>query len=211
MDRLPGGLRRVLLECHGERLDLPHPSGRLPGGPSRRGCSDEVEAFTGRRGNRERFFQAARRFLRDHGHHEAREGFTVAVAWEKGLVAPPSVPLMERIKGGSRPQGPVMGCLAGLFLLYYAGAWLFKGRDPKKGLVIPLYEPPEGVEPGYVSTSGRGIFSRGPCRGHAAACGEGSDPLHGAGRRTVRSGHGQAQDRMDFTETLRRLCDSLTN
>ena len=178
------------------------------------GAVTKWEAFTGRRGGTGKDFSR----LPDGSFETTAimkpgEGFTVAVAWEKGLVAPPSVPLMERIKGWvSDHRGPVMGCLAGLFLLYYAGAWLFKGRDPKKGLVIPLYEPPEGVEPGYVKYLRDEEYSAGVLAADMLQLAvKGAIRFTGRGDELSVVATDKPRDRMDFTETLRRLCDSLTN
>jgi hypothetical protein len=45
----------------------------------------------------------------------------------------------------------------GLLLAFYVICWLAVGRDPKIGVVAPLYEPPKGISPGvarYVLTGG---------------------------------------------------------
>ncbi len=44
-----------------------------------------------------------------------------------------------------------------LLLAFYVICWLAVGRDPKIGIVAPLYEPPKGISPGvarYVLTGG---------------------------------------------------------
>jgi len=44
-----------------------------------------------------------------------------------------------------------------LLLVFYVICWLLVGRDPKIGVVAPLYEPPTGISPGvarYVLTGG---------------------------------------------------------
>ncbi len=75
------------------------------------------------------------------------EGFTVAVAWQKGLVTPPS---------DSEEFGWWLADNAGIFALvlslllsggYYYYAWNRVGRDPEKGTIIPLFRPPEGLGP----------------------------------------------------------------
>jgi uncharacterized membrane protein YgcG len=65
------------------------------------------------------------------------EELTVAAGWEKGFVTLPS---------GSRDLDSFAElCLAvldALLLAYFTLAWYFRGRDPKKGVVIPLFHPP---------------------------------------------------------------------
>ena len=80
----------------------------------------------------------------------AGEGFTAAVAWQKGIVAPPSE---------SQKRWWWMIDNMGYFLLgltvfgvgsYYFWAWNRVGRDPPKGTIIPLFSPPEGMGPAGV-------------------------------------------------------------
>ncbi|PIP36338.1 MAG: DUF2207 domain-containing protein [Desulfobacterales bacterium CG07_land_8_20_14_0_80_52_14] len=75
------------------------------------------------------------------------EGFTVALAWPKGLVAEPTT---------SEKAGNFLGdnvlliiSLGGMVLLlaYYVAAWFKVGRDPEKGTIIPLFEPPKDFTP----------------------------------------------------------------
>ena len=75
------------------------------------------------------------------------EGMTVAVAWQKGIVAPPS----DAQKGlwFLRDNAGLLGLLAtlvGVGLFYYF-AWTKVGRDPPKGTIIPLFAPPPSVGP----------------------------------------------------------------
>ena len=75
------------------------------------------------------------------------EGLTVAVAWPKGLVKYPTT----REKMGYLFQDHA-STMAGLFWLvvlfvYYMWAWVKVGRDPAKGTIIPLFEPPKGMSP----------------------------------------------------------------
>lgn len=81
---------------------------------------------------------------------EAGEGFTVAVAWQKGIVAPPS--------NSQKRWWWIMDNM-GYFLLgltlvgvgsYYAWAWNKVGRDPPQGTIVPLFHPPDGMGPAGV-------------------------------------------------------------
>ncbi len=79
-----------------------------------------------------------------------REGFTVAVAWQKGIVAAPAA--------GQKP-GWWISDNAGFFALglglvasglYFLLAWNRVGRDPARGTIIPLFSPPKGLSPACV-------------------------------------------------------------
>jgi hypothetical protein len=79
------------------------------------------------------------------------EGLSITVAWEKGLVEMPPLPLMEKLERMFHfNRGPAITFFVVITALYYAAAWLWKGRDKPLGPVIPLFSPPAGVEAGYV-------------------------------------------------------------
>ena len=75
----------------------------------------------------------------------ARNGLTVAAAWPKGIVTPPSQAQLARY--WLRDNMPAFiggfGCL--LLLAYLAYAWWKVGRDPRRGTIIPLFTPPKGM------------------------------------------------------------------
>lgn len=78
------------------------------------------------------------------------EGFTVAVAWQKGIVTPPS----DSEKWGwwisdNAGYAVLVLTLIGAFG-YYLYAWNRVGRDPPKGTIIPLFRPPQGLGPAGV-------------------------------------------------------------
>ena len=81
---------------------------------------------------------------------DPRQGFTVAVAWQKGLVAPPSDSDKWRwwISDNSGFFTLALGLLASA--LYFLFAWNKVGRDPPKGTIIPLFAPPKGLGPSAV-------------------------------------------------------------
>jgi uncharacterized membrane protein YgcG len=75
----------------------------------------------------------------------ARNGLTVAAAFPKGIVTPPT---QAQLAGyWLRDNLPVAVAALGLVLLlgYYAFAWWKVGRDPRRGTIIPLFTPPEGM------------------------------------------------------------------
>lgn len=124
---------------------------RLPSGASIRQHAE----YTGPQGSTEN----ASRVIRAEGpifdaettqRLSPREGFTVAVAWQKGLVAPPS----DSQKWGwwiSDNGGyAALGLGLVLSLLYFLIAWSKVGRDPEKGTIVPLFSPPKGLGPAGV-------------------------------------------------------------
>jgi hypothetical protein len=80
----------------------------------------------------------------------AANGLTVAASWEKGLIAQPSDTewawqwLLDNL--------PLAVAAVGLVLIagYYAFAWRKVGHDPRKGTIIALFAPPEGMSPAAV-------------------------------------------------------------
>jgi uncharacterized membrane protein YgcG len=75
----------------------------------------------------------------------AHSGLTVAAAWPKGIVTPPSQSQLARY--WLRDNLPVfIGGFGLLGLLgYYLYAWLKVGRDPRGGTIIPLFAPPKDM------------------------------------------------------------------
>jgi len=70
------------------------------------------------------------------------EGLTIAVAFPKGLVTPPRVPL--QLFNPALWLG-VLGL--GAVLTYYFRTWQRVGRDPRAAPVMPMYEAPKGKSP----------------------------------------------------------------
>jgi len=75
------------------------------------------------------------------------EGMTIAVAFQKGIVAAPAGAGqgLDWLSDHRDAIVPPIGVL--LVLLYNFWAWSRVGRDPKKGTIIPLFHPPEGFSP----------------------------------------------------------------
>ncbi len=130
-------------------IDLATTIIRLPRGAQIK----QSAAYTGRQGAQGQDFSVLSSTGGDYRAETTRvltpgEGFTVAVAWQKGIVAAPTATdkfsfwLWDNL---------------GLFLLlvsiagsgaYYLRAWNKVGRDPEAGTIIPLFRPPEGLGPG---------------------------------------------------------------
>ncbi len=78
------------------------------------------------------------------------EGLTIAVGWPKGYITPPTKAqnLWAGLKANSDYIVGILGFL--LVLAFYLYMWNKHGRDPKKGTIIPYYEPPCGFSPGLL-------------------------------------------------------------
>ncbi|MBR3133190.1 MAG: DUF2207 domain-containing protein [Clostridia bacterium] len=76
-----------------------------------------------------------------------QEGFTIAVAFEKGAIPEPDF----KTKLGWFIQDNAGGIFAGVFFIvlfiWQFITWKKCGKDPKKNVIIPIYYPPEGLEP----------------------------------------------------------------
>ncbi len=77
-----------------------------------------------------------------------REGLTIAVAWDPGVVARPS--LLTKIRFFLEANW--LFVLPLLSLLAMWRIWLAKGRDPERLSIVPQYEPPEGLSPSEAGT-----------------------------------------------------------
>ncbi len=75
------------------------------------------------------------------------EGLTVAVAWPKGFVAPPTA--ADELVWALRAYMGVLAGAAALLLLvvYYYAVWRRVGRDPKRGVIVPRWRSPRGISP----------------------------------------------------------------
>ncbi|MBL0034162.1 MAG: DUF2207 domain-containing protein [Flavobacteriales bacterium] len=83
---------------------------------------------------------------------EYYEGLTVAVGFQKGVVAEPPPPTFWE-----RYAVPLVGGIISLLLLlYYSFTWSRFGRDPDRPTVIPLFEPPDNLSPASVAMVMRG-------------------------------------------------------
>jgi hypothetical protein len=131
---------------------------RLPEGASI-GEHAEYTGYSGARGGDARVISASGNVYEAETTRRlaSEEGFTVAVNWQKGIVAPPSE---------SQQLGWWISDNAGYFALilgllasggYFLFAWNRVGRDPEKGTIVPLFRPPKDMGPAcvrYVSRYG---------------------------------------------------------
>ena len=89
------------------------------------------------------------------------EGLTIVASFPKGFVHEPSDD--ERRAAWLRSNRHLVagGAGLGLVVLYYLIAWLAVGRDPRRGTIIPLFEPPLGLDaPGLRYVAGMGYDER---------------------------------------------------
>ncbi|NNL20099.1 MAG: DUF2207 domain-containing protein [Ignavibacteriaceae bacterium] len=78
------------------------------------------------------------------------EGLTIVVQFPKGIVTEPGD--AEKLGYFLEDNRSVLFGFAGVIIisLFYLIVWWRIGKDPKKGLVIPLYEPPGKLSPAAV-------------------------------------------------------------
>lgn len=78
------------------------------------------------------------------------EGLTVAVAWQKGIVSPPSG--AQQASYFLQDNLPILAALIGVIgiAFFYFSTWSRVGRDPPAGTIIPLFGPPNDMSPASV-------------------------------------------------------------
>jgi hypothetical protein len=99
---------------------------------------------------------SARQYLDNAIHFETtaplgpEEGLTVAVGFSKGAVAPPSraTRISEFIRDNGTTVIAALGVLA--LLVFYLTVWWEHGRDPRRGVIVPLFAPPNGLSPAAI-------------------------------------------------------------
>jgi len=131
-------------------IDAAGASVRLP--TSVPGSEMDLEAYTGRVGAKGRDYEAYLDANSDAHFRTTRglaggEGLTIVVSWPKGHVLEPSA--RQRLEWFVEDNGGALAGAVGLLalLVYYAVCWSRVGRDPRPGIVIPRYTPPEGHSP----------------------------------------------------------------
>jgi uncharacterized membrane protein YgcG len=117
-------------------------------------AADELQlnVYTGPQGSREanaRIEQVAPDRVRAELTRplQPQEGLTVAVVWPKGLIAAPDA--TQKARWFFADNAAALVLLLGLAapLAWYLWAWNRVGRDPRKGVIIPRFEPPANLSP----------------------------------------------------------------
>ena len=111
-----------------------------------------AEGYTGYQGSKE---QAYRAEIVEPGHAHWQltrglmpsEGFTIVLSFPRGLIPAPSS--AQRFAWLLKDNSGILVALLGLILLivYCVREWSRVGRDPRKGVIIARYEPPERQTP----------------------------------------------------------------
>ncbi|MEQ1785012.1 MAG: DUF2207 domain-containing protein, partial [Hyphomonadaceae bacterium] len=94
---------------------------------------------------------------------EAGEGLTVAIGFDKGLIDPPSGIDQNWLWWQRNGALAILLASLGGLAWFYLRSFDRVGRDPIKGPVFPLYEPPTGFSP----AAAHHVYYRG-LRGHTA-------------------------------------------
>jgi len=111
-----------------------------------------VEAFTGPAGSKETSYRSEPRggcdvFVETTRELNPNEGLTIVVTWPKGFVAEPGLFNKWRTLVLSN-LGIVLGIVGvGVTFAYFFTMWVLVGRDPERGVIVPLFAPPEGMSP----------------------------------------------------------------
>jgi uncharacterized membrane protein YgcG len=79
---------------------------------------------------------------------EYREGLSVVVGWDKGLVAEPTT--VDRVGGVLASNWPLVIPIPVFFAIF--AIWRRRGKDPRRRPIAVRYEPPEQLTPAEVGT-----------------------------------------------------------
>ncbi len=109
--------------------------------------SENISLYTGRKGAKESNARQVGNLTFETTHPLSyREGFTIAVPFDKGAVEQP--PFLTRLKD-SFSFSVLFSFALFIFLIIYAVcSWLKVGRDPVYSNVV-RYEPPQGISPAF--------------------------------------------------------------
>ncbi len=111
-----------------------------------------LEGYTGPMGAKGQDFSSAltpegRAVFKTTRRLAANEGLTIVVLWPKGFVQEPSP--AEKTFHFLKVNLTALVAFAGLvvLLLYYVLVWFRAGRDPTRGIIMPIYTPPDNLSP----------------------------------------------------------------
>ena len=111
-----------------------------------------IEAYTGRQGSKETDYQIASKpecdvSIKTTNTLNPGEGLTIVVTWPKGFVQAP--PIHKKLISAAAANFPLLAGFLGLIAAsgYFLVSWSLVGRDPNRGVVIPLFAPPQNFTP----------------------------------------------------------------
>ena len=111
-----------------------------------------LEGYTGPMGAKGQDFSSAwtpegRAVFKTTRRLAANEGLTIVVLWPKGFVQEPSP--AEKTFHFLKVNLTALVAFVGLvvLLLYYVLIWFRAGRDPARGIIMPIYTPPDDLSP----------------------------------------------------------------
>jgi uncharacterized membrane protein YgcG len=80
----------------------------------------------------------------------SHEGLTIVLNWPKGIINEPST--QQRWQYFILDNKHNLYAVGGLIVvfIYYLLVWLKVGKDPEKGVVVPLYQAPQGFSPASI-------------------------------------------------------------
>jgi uncharacterized membrane protein YgcG len=76
-----------------------------------------------------------------------REGLTILLQWPKGYIAEPTFSQKMQFFFLDNREALLLLAGLGLLLVYYVLVWSAVGRDPQRGVIMALYEPPANLSP----------------------------------------------------------------
>lgn len=89
-------------------------------------------------------------FFATNGGLEMNEGLTIEVQWPKGNIAAPGLMAKSIIFIKDNWGISLLGILLLFLSVYNISAWFRMGRDAKRGVVIPQFDPPNGMSPAAI-------------------------------------------------------------
>jgi uncharacterized membrane protein YgcG len=112
----------------------------------------ELSGFTGRQGSQARDLTTASNddatfSFRANSQLRPGEGLSIIVAWPKGFIAEPTAQQKFKMLLDDNRELPIAAIGFLVLLLYYLLVWSAVGRDPRAGVIMPIYEPPANLSP----------------------------------------------------------------
>jgi len=114
-----------------------------------------VEGYTGPSGSKDRnlravFNSGGMPYYVTTKPLDAYEGLTIVAAFPKGFFPEPTKQMKIRDLIVDNPALFILICALIRMPVYYFVVWLFVGRDPLKGVIMPLYTPPDDLSPAAI-------------------------------------------------------------